>query len=134
MASEQKIREILSHIEEGFGPSFFDHVAEDVSWTVTGVDNPIGGHRSNKTDIKKPYQRIGALMETPIKPKIRHILIGNTGDEAFVEFTAMAKIRNGGDFALDACWFCRFKEDKIVEVRGYMDSALMKRVLDEHEK
>jgi len=133
MPSAERIKEIFSHIEEGFGPSFFDNVADDVSWTVTGVDNPIGGHYPSKAEIIQPYKRVGSYMEGRINPKIRHLLIGDDGNSAAIEFTANGKPKTGGYFQLEACWVCKFAGDKIVEVRGYMDSAHMKKILDANE-
>ena len=135
MPSAEKIKEIFSHIEEGFGPSFFDHCADNVRWTVTGVDNPLRGTYPSKAELVKPYQRVGALMEPPgIRSEIRHLLIANTGDMAVVEFTAKAKLKSGGNYTLESTWVCRFDGDKIVEARVYMDSAHMKKILEQGEK
>jgi len=32
------------------------------------------------------------------------------------------------------CWVCKFKGTRIIEVRAYLDSALVQKLLDENEK
>jgi uncharacterized protein len=44
----------------------------------------------------------------------------------------MATAKNGLRFDNKYCWVTRFAEDKIVEVRAYLDSALVQRLLDEN--
>jgi uncharacterized protein len=133
MPSTETIQKVLADLEQGFGPSFFAHVADNVSWTVTGrtSENPVAGHYTSKEAIKGPYSRVGALMKAPIKPKIRHVLLGDDGQSMVVEFTAMGQLKSGGEYALESCWICKFEGDIIVEIRGYMDSAHMKKVLEE---
>ena len=55
------------------------------------------------------------------------------GDMAAVELKAHATTKSGTNFANEYCWVCRFEGEKIVQVRAYLDSALVKRVLEENE-
>jgi ketosteroid isomerase-like protein len=41
--------------------------------------------------------------------------------------------RNGTPFRNRYCWICRFDHGKIVEVRAYLDSALVQKLIDENE-
>jgi len=54
-------------------------------------------------------------------------------DWAIVEYTATATTKKGASFNQNFCWICRYEGDKIVEVRMYEDSALVKSVLEENE-
>jgi len=40
---------------------------------------------------------------------------------------------NGKPFNNTYCWIAKFKNDIIVEVRAYVDSALIQKVIDENE-
>jgi ketosteroid isomerase-like protein len=58
-----------------------------------------------------------------MKPEVHHLWID--GSVAVVEFT-----NHMNNIPMEACWVCRFEGGKIVEVRTYMDSARMKRILE----
>jgi uncharacterized protein len=55
-----------------------------------------------------------------------------SGDWAVVELQAMATAKNGLRFDNRYCWVIRFAGGKIVEVRAYLDSALVQRLFDEN--
>jgi len=55
------------------------------------------------------------------------------GDTAAVELKANGTAKNGYPFKNEYCWVCRFEGEKIVEVRAYLDSALVNKVLEENE-
>ena len=40
---------------------------------------------------------------------------------------------NGKPFNNTYCWIVEFKEDQIVDVKAYVDSALVQKVIDENE-
>ena len=54
------------------------------------------------------------------------------GDWAVVELRSLASAQNGLRFDNRYCWVSRFSADKIVEVRAYLDSALVARLFEEN--
>ena len=50
-----------------------------------------------------------------------------------VELEALSTALDGKPFANRYCWVCRFAGQTIVEVRAYLDSALVARLLAENE-
>ena len=66
-----------------------------------------------------------------MKLQLQSVLVN--GDVAAVELKADATAKNGLPFKNEYCWVCRFEGEKIVEVRAYLDSALVKKVLEENE-
>lgn len=64
-------------------------------------------------------------------PKVQNII--SNGDQAVVELKASGKTKNGAEVGMDAAFFCEFEGEMIIKVRVYMDSALMKRILEENE-
>ena len=54
-------------------------------------------------------------------------------DVAAVELKADAMAKNGLPFKNEYCWVCRFEGEKIVEVKGYLDSVSVNKVLEENE-
>ena len=129
MVSEEIVHKTFAPLLTNEG-SFLTHLADDVSWTLTGQDNPLAGHYSSKADVAAKvfapmYQKIAGSLTA----KIVSVLI--VGDWAIVEFTANGKTKGGNVYAQELCWICRYKDEIIVEVREYLDSAQMKRVLEE---
>jgi uncharacterized protein len=55
-----------------------------------------------------------------------------SGDWAVVELHSLATAKNGLRFDNRYCWVCRFEDDQIVEVRAYLDSALVARLFEEN--
>jgi uncharacterized protein len=132
MVSAEYVKTIFNALAHGDGPTFFSNVADNVSWTVTSTDNPLSGHYTSKAEfVPKTFQRLGALMQEGMKLEVVHVIA--EGDWASVELKANAVAKNGTRFANEYCWVCKFEGEKIVLVRAYLDSALVKRVIEENE-
>ena len=133
MVSAEYVSSIFTALASGDAPTFFNNVADNVSWRVTGTDNPLSGDYHSKAEfVPATFQRLSKLMEGPMKMEVVNVMVD--GDMAAVELKANATAKNGTPFANEYCWVCRFEGQKIVQVRAYLDSALVKRLLEENEK
>ena len=63
--------------------------------------------------------------------RVTHILVDS--DSAAVEMESLSSALNGKPFDNRYCWIVRFSEGTIVEVKAYLDSALVQRLIDENE-
>jgi hypothetical protein len=54
------------------------------------------------------------------------------GDEAVVELHSLATAKNGMRFDNRYCWVVYFRNDVIVRVRAYLDSAMVARLFEEN--
>src|SRR5262245_37039742 len=61
---------------------------------------------------------------------VQHVLISD--DWAVAELQSEATAKNGLRFDNRCCWVCRFANGMIVEVRAYLDSALVARLFEEN--
>jgi ketosteroid isomerase-like protein len=130
MVSESFVRSSFAHFEADNGPAFLQHVADNVSWTATGIDNPLGGHYTSKQEVgAKIFGRIIPKMATALTAKVTNVL--TAGAWAVVELKSQGRSKGGKDYNQELCWICRYEDDKIVEVRMYLDTALLKALLDE---
>lgn len=125
----EQVRRILAPLESGNGPAFFAHVADDVDWTVMGTHPAAAHYRSKQELLKGAFQRIQAALKDAIRLKIEHVLA--SGDWAAVELSLHATGRNGVAFDNRYCWMMRFSGETIVELRAYLDTALVERLLRE---
>jgi len=125
-----QVRDLFKKLETGDGGEFFTHVAEDVDWTVQGT-HPLAGHYHSKADfVAHTFEKIGKVLPHGAQLHVEHALV--SGDWAIVEMHSLATAKNGLRFDNRYCWVCRFAEDKIVEVRAYLDSALVARLFEEN--
>jgi ketosteroid isomerase-like protein len=54
------------------------------------------------------------------------------GDQAVVELRSLAAAKNGMRFDNRYCWVVYFRNNVIVRVRAYLDSAMVARLFDEN--
>jgi ketosteroid isomerase-like protein len=125
-----QIREIFKNLESGDGAAFFAHVAEDVDWIVQGT-HPLAGHYRSKSDfLAHTFQKLAKVLPQGTQLHVTNVLV--SGDWAIVELASLATAKNGLRFDNKYCWVIRFAGGKIVEVRAYLDSAIVQRLFDEN--
>ncbi|MBV9817161.1 MAG: nuclear transport factor 2 family protein [Solirubrobacterales bacterium] len=102
---------------------FFERVADDVDWTVMGTHPLAGRYHGRSEFIEATFDRLAPLMRDGLRLELEHVHID--GDTAIVELEATATTLEGKPFANRYCWVCRFELEMIVEVRAYLDSAMV---------
>lgn len=117
------VRSIFAKLSGEVPEEFFQHVADDVHWTVLGT-HPLAGLYTSKHEFQEAtFVRLGKLFDTRLKLFTRQVLVD--GDQAAVELFIRATTKRGVQFNNDYCWICQFQGEQILEVRAYLDSALV---------
>ncbi len=125
------IKSLFANLENGKSGAFFEHVADDVEWTVMGT-HPLAGTYHTKDDfISHTFARLDKILKEGVLLRVTNILVD--GDSAAVEMESLSTALNGKTFDNRYCWVVHFSEGTIVEVRAYLDSALVQRLIDENE-
>jgi ketosteroid isomerase-like protein len=125
-----RVRAIFKGLENGDGAAFFENVADNVDWTVEGT-HPLAGHYNSKSDFRAhTFARLNQVLPHGTQLHVEHVLV--SADRAVVELHSLATAANGLRFDNRYCWVCRFVGAKIVEVRAYLDSALVARLFEEN--
>ena len=102
---------------------FWERVADNVDWTVAGT-HPLAGRYSGKADfVSATFERMTAVFQEPATLELEHLHLA--GDWAIAELRFVARTNDGGIYDNPACWVCRFDGEQIVEVRAYLDSAMV---------
>jgi ketosteroid isomerase-like protein len=128
--SRDYVAELFRYLETGDGASFFDHVADNVDWIVNGT-HPLAGHYRSKKEFREhTFAKLSKVLPDGVQLHVQNTLI--SGDWAVVELRSLATAKNGLRFDNYYCWVCRFAGDSIVEVRAYLDSALVKQLFSEN--
>jgi ketosteroid isomerase-like protein len=124
------VRRIFNGLEEGDGASFFDHVDNKVDWIVEGT-HPLAGHYQSKIEFTEAtFAKLSKVLPKGAQLHVENILI--SGDAAAVELRSLAIAKNGFRFDNRYCWIVYFKNDVIVRVRAYLDSAMVARLFEEN--
>jgi ketosteroid isomerase-like protein len=126
------VNRLFDNLSTGNANSFFDNVADDVHWTVMGTHQLAGVYKSKKDFLKNTFERLDKVLKEGVILKVDHALV--SGDTAVVEMNQTSTALNGKAFPNTYCWVVRFVDDMITEVRAYVDSFLVKQVIDENER
>jgi ketosteroid isomerase-like protein len=125
-----RVREIFRGLEKGDGAAFFEHVADDVDWTVMGT-HPLAGHyRSKRAFIDGTFAKLGQVLTDGAQLVVEHLIVED--DEAVVELHSLATAKNGMRFDNRYCWVTSFRNGVIVRVRAYLDSTLVARLFEQN--
>ena len=125
-----QVREIFRGLENGDGAAFFEHVADDVDWTVMGT-HPLAGHYAGKQAfIAGTFAKLGRVLPQGAQLHVEHMVVKD--DAAVVELRSWATAKNGMRFDNRYCWVVAFEREIIARVRAYLDSAMVARLFEEN--
>ena len=125
-----RVREIFKGLEKGDGAAFFERVADDVDWIVMGT-HPLAGHYHSKNDfIAGTFAKLAQVLPKGAELHVEYLMVKD--DQAVVELHSLATAKNGMRFDNRYCWVVYFRNNVIVRVRAYLDSAMVARLFDEN--
>ena len=125
------VKSLFANLENGKSDAFFEHVADEVNWTVMGT-HPLAGTYHTKSDLlSHTFARLDKILKEGVVLRVTNLLVD--GDSAAVEMESLSTALNGKPFDNTYCWIVRFSNGTIVEIRAYLDSALVRRLIDENE-
>ena len=128
--THESVREIFKGPENGEGSAFFQHVADNVDWTVMGT-HPLAGHYlSKKAFIEGTFAKLGKVLPNGAELHTENVIV--EGDLAVVELHSLATAKKGMRFDNRYCWVVYFQDGLIVRVRAYLDSAMVARLFEEN--
>jgi uncharacterized protein len=117
--SAERVRTIFEGLERADGAAFFQHAADDVDWTVMGT-HPLAG----------TFAKLGRVLPQGAQLHVEHLLVKD--NQAVVELRSLATAKNGMRFDNRHCWVVYFRDEVIVEIRAYLDSAMVIRLFEEN--
>jgi ketosteroid isomerase-like protein len=96
-----------------------------------------GTYHSVEEFQSKTMARLGLIMDpsTPLRIKVHNIIGGGPDEEwCTMEMRNEGKTKSGMDYNQTYSWCVRWNDEgKIVQVRAYLDSALMRDVIEANE-
>jgi uncharacterized protein len=124
------VRSVFKGLETGDGEDFFKHVVDDVDWTVMGTHPLAGQYRSKAAFLEGTFAKLGKALQKGAQLSVEHLIVKD--DQAVVELRSDATAKNGMRFDNRYCWVVYFRDDMIVRVRAYLDSAMVARLFEEN--
>ena len=110
---------------------YWDRVADDVDRTVEGT-HPLAGRYHSKQDfIDATFGLLQGVLQGGVRLLVEHLYVD--GDITIAELLSTSTTNEGAPFANRYCWVCRFDGDTIVEVRAYLDSAMVAYTVSRNE-
>jgi ketosteroid isomerase-like protein len=132
LITKEKVLEIFEHLESGSPEKFFEFVDDNVKWEVTGTHPLAGIYHSKIEFIESTMGRLNAVLESNLSLKVINCF--TDGKSASIELIADSRAKNGMAFNNRYCWICEFSGERIVNVRAYLDSALVASTLQNNEQ
>ena len=115
------IADLFARYEEGDSGPFFEHVADDVRWTVMGRHPLAGAYTSKQEFLDATYERLARVLAEPVRPTVTRIIAA--GEWAVVQWRGTAPTREGEPYDNVFCWVIRVVDGRITEVTAYLDSV-----------
>ncbi len=121
MEARELVAYLFNSWEAGDSSAFFKVLADDMQWTAIGT-TPISGVSHSKSEyLTKTYAPLLKVFSGPTSCRLKRLMAD--GDLVTVEWHGETPLLKGGIYVNDYCWVIRAKDDKIVEVTGYFDTA-----------
>ncbi len=120
---KELIRKLFTKWEDGDSSGLFAALAEDVTWIAIG-STPISGISHSKAEyMQKTYAPLQNLFAGSTSCKVKRMI--GEGDLVAVEWHGETPLAEGGLYTNDYCWVIRVSGEKIQEVTGYFDTAVV---------
>lgn len=127
-----EIQEIFSYWETNQPEKFLERLAEDFEWTVMGTHPLAGVFKGKEAYLDGAFNRLNKVLKDKVRLEVIAIYVD--GQTAIVELKSFMTAINGQPYHNSYCWIVHFNDEKqIFAITAYLDSALLKQVIEENE-
>ncbi|KAF2665442.1 hypothetical protein BT63DRAFT_459017 [Microthyrium microscopicum] len=132
-----QISEVFGYLADGNFTAFLSKVSPTVNWTIMGT-HPLAGTYTNRTIFAiDALQRLSNTLQstagtTPLT--LTQIIGGGDEEWSVQELHGLGTCKNGLKYDNRFAWITRWSTEGIIlQVRAYLDSALVHRAITENE-
>lgn len=118
---EQRNKEIVQQYFDGWRNrtgNFFDLLAPEATWTITGTGATAGTYRKQEL-LDQVINPTSARLSTPIVPTVRGIWAD--GDMVIALWDGEATARDGKPYRNTYTWYFQMKDGKAIEAIAFLD-------------
>jgi len=125
------VRRAYDAISAGNPQGFLDSLSDDVRWTF------FGDHRFAKTFVGKQdiatnlLEPLGGALVDGLRLTLDNFIA--EGDQVVVEALGDSQVTGGGTYNNIYCYVVTVRDGKIIDMREYLDTALVSRVFGDLE-
>jgi uncharacterized protein len=127
-ANRTLLEEAFAALEKGDGKPFFELLANDVLWTISGTIAWSGTYRGKAQVQSQLLKPLFAQFAERYKAKAARFVTEK--DVVVVEFEGGAKTKTGRVYENRYCWICTFNKGLITELTEYTDTHHVVETLD----
>ncbi|HXH55508.1 MAG TPA: ketosteroid isomerase [Gammaproteobacteria bacterium] len=129
--TKQFVADFFNNLEIGQQDKFFSQVSPNVLWQVMGTHPLAGIYRTKQEFIEHTFTRLHKMLNGGPILKVNNIFIVEEEPVAIVEMLQLSSSIYGNPFNNTYCWIVKFQDSMIIEVRAYLDSALVQQLISE---
>ena len=100
--------------------SFFDLLAEDVKWTITGNSPVSKTYTSKKQFLDEVINPLNEKLTKKIVPRLKELYAD--GDMVIALWDGSAVAKDGITYDNTYSWYMKMRENKIIEVVAFFDT------------
>jgi uncharacterized protein len=115
----------------GDGSPLFDHVTDDVVWTIPGTCPGAGTWHGKKEFFERSARPVAERLREPSRPASVENVYAD-GDAVIVEWRGTATTKSGKPYPNSYCWVMRLQAGMIREIVAYIDTALVTELFREN--
>jgi ketosteroid isomerase-like protein len=109
---------------KGNSAPLFDHIADDVVWSVPGTFPGSGTYRSKQEFFEKSARPVAERLNGPSRPASVTNIYAD-GDAVIVEWLGTATTKSGKEYDNTYCWVMHLEGGIVRKVVSYIDTALV---------
>jgi hypothetical protein len=130
-AIENKLlmQDIFTELSKGNDKPFIDSMAEDMQWIWMGSGQLSKIFDGKKAVLEELWSAVRTTLVPPYKV-IAHRFIAD-GDYVVVEASGQNTTPDGKTYNNNYCWVCRISNEKLRELKEYMDTDLVTRTFNQ---
>ena len=124
--NKEIVHQMFAALNAGDGAKYLSYMAEDVRVTYFG-DHVFSGTYTGKADLLQNFVPVlRSKLDGGLKLRIQNIIVED--DQVVIECDGEAKTKTGLDYNNIYCIVLKIKNNRVTEVREYMDTALTRSV------
>jgi ketosteroid isomerase-like protein len=125
--NKQLVKRIYSEVSNGNPKPLYEHMAEDISWTIIG-STPLSGTFTGVEQVSgKLFAGLRARLEGPVQFSFDRLVAED--DIVVLEAHGNATTKHGRPYQNRYCIVIRLAEGKLCEITDYVDTELVTDVL-----
>lgn len=123
MDHKKRVLEIMGAMSRGLVGPLFEAMAEDVTWRWMGVNQWSQTFEGKQVVVDKLFGGVTERLDPSSSIEVHRIHADD--DCVVVEHSGRNELSDGRRYDNNYCWVLRFHDERIQEVREYMDTQLV---------